>query len=176
MRTGPGFFFGAFMAFATSNDFYARYDGRLLAQLSSDDNTAVADSTVIAALLADAQAEIQTAALRGSIYTVAQLTALVASGDTALTRLSCDLAMKMLVGRRVGGIPSALADIIKRANDMLDLLAKGARVLNIQANRGADIPTVITTTGLQRKNLNDLTANEFWSDITGTSTVDSPGT
>jgi phage gp36-like protein len=164
------------MAYASSIDFANRYDSRLLQQLSVDDNSTSIGGTVISALLDDAQAEILTATLKGSIYTAGQLTALVAAGDTALMRLNCDLALKLLVGRRVGGIPSFLADIIKRAEDMLEALRSGERVLNIVANRGADMPSVIVSTGLQQSNAGDITQSEFWSNRLGTNTVDAPGT
>ena len=176
MRTGPGFFVGMLMAFADTNNFYDRYDSRLIQQLSVDDNSTNSGASVLSALLADAQAEILTAALRGSIYTVDQLNTLVASGDTALVRLNCDLAMKLLVGRRVSGIPTALQDILKRAEDMLDALRVGKRVLNVAVNRGADTPAILVSTGLQLSNLGDITQGDFWSNRTGTNTVDQPGT
>ena len=163
------------MAYASSTDFANRYDSRLIQQLSVDDNSTTSGSGVISALLADAQAEILTATLKGSIYTADELTALVATGDTALVRLNCDLALKMLVGRRVGGVPPALLDIVKRAEDMVDALRSGKRVLNIAINRAADTPAVVVSTGLQMSNAGDITQNEFWSNRIGTNTVDAPG-
>ena len=164
------------MAYASSTDFANRYDSRLIQQLSVDDNSTSSGGTVISALLDDAQAEILTATLKGSIYTAGQLTALVATGDTALVRLNCDLALKLLVGRRVGGIPPALTDLIKRAEDMLDALRSGKRVLNIAINRQADGPAIVVSTGLEQSNAGDITQNEFWSNRLGTNTVSAPGT
>lgn len=173
---GTGFFLLVrFMSFATVANFTDRYDARLLQQLSVDDNSTTSSASVLSVMLSDADAEIRSAVLKGSIYTVDAINALVASGDTALVRLNCDLAMKMLAGRRVTGLPSALQDAIKRAEDMLDALRTGKRVLNIAINRGADTPSVVTSTGLQMSNLGDITQNEFWSNRLGTNTVDAPG-
>lgn len=163
------------MAYATIADFQARYDVRLIAQLSDDGNSGVVNSANIQPLLEDGKYEIITSCLRGSIYTAAQLDALVASGDTVLVRLNCDLALKMLVSRRVGGIPTALTAIVKAADEFLDALRSGKRVLNIDLARAADTPGIVTTTGLQRHNLGDLTQNEFWSNCRGTNTTNGPG-
>ena len=156
-------------------DLTARYDSRLIKQLSIDDNSTNSGSS-IAVLLSDAEAEIMTAVLQGSIYTPAELQALVSSGDTQLLRLNCDVALRMMAERRVGGIPSALADIVKRATDLLDAIRQGKRVLNVVTNRAADTPALLVTTGLQRQNLGDVTANDFWSNDRGTNTVNAPGT
>ncbi len=161
------------MAFAALADFQARYDSRLIAQLSEDANTGTVNSANVTVLLADAYSMILAAVLRGSIYTTAQL---VATGDTMLVRLNCDVALKLLCARRAGGIPQAVQDIIKAANDMLSALESGGKVLNIAANRTADTPSVVISTRLQRQNLGDITANPFWSNDLGTNTVDAPGT
>lgn len=163
------------MAYADTSNFFARYDSRLLAQLSNDANSTSSNVTNLSVMLEDGAAEILTAALKGSIYTAGQLSALVASGDTQLVRLNCDVALKFLCARRVGGVPKTLQDIIKRTDDMLDALRSGAKVLNVATNRAADTPIVVISTGLQQSNLGDITQNEFWSNRLGTNSVDAPG-
>jgi phage gp36-like protein len=161
---------------ATSTDFTNRYDSRVVAQLSNDTNSTSANSLIIAALLADAASEIRAACLRGGIYTTDQLDALNNSGDTQLVRLNCDVAIKLLAKRRVGDIPQAVKDIVRRTEEFLDALRTGKKVLNISTNRAADLPAMVNTTGDQRYNLGDLTINEFWSDQYGTNSTSGRGT
>lgn len=164
------------MAYADTSNFFDRYDARLIAQLSNDNNSTGANTTTIGVMLEDGKAEILTACLKGSIYSASDLDALVNSGDTQLVRLNCDVALKFLCDRRVGGTPKALQGIIDRANDMLDALRSGAKVLNVTTNRAADVPAVVVSTGVQQSNLGDITQNDFWSNRSGTNTVDYPGT
>lgn len=168
------FFIWLVMSYAVIADLTARYDSRTLAQQSNDTNSASASTTNQQAALDDATAEINTAVLQGSIYTLDQLTALLLTGDTQLIRLCCDTAVKFLCSRRMDSLPASVTDRIKASEFMLESLRSGKRVLNVVINRQADVPILLTNTTLQQQNLGDITATDFFVGLAGTNTVDGP--
>ena len=150
-------------AFATEAQFKERYDSRTINQLTKDDNTTTGDSAVITALLDDASAEITAAAIQGSQYTRSQLDTLVSSGDTMLVRLACDIAMRNLFRRRGQGVPPQFADSIRSAEDFIDTIKKGGRVLSVDDNRPADVPSLVELSASEKQNLGLIVdRSPFW--------------
>lgn len=158
-------------AYALIGDMENRYDSRVLAQLSNDENGTTRVDEVLQASLEDAYARINSAALQGSQYTVAQLEELVDAGDTMLVRMNCDLAIKFMAQRRGMGLPKGLESQVKESLDLLEALQQGKRVLNIDANRGADVPEIVTLTSDQQENLGSLTNISFFGGPQATKTT-----
>lgn len=159
------------VSYATIAQFQARYDARLVAQWSNDTNGTTQTSANVQAALDDASAAILTACLQGSIYSASDLTTLVSGGDTALVRLCCDIAIGYMAERRGQGLPGQLQRQADEAGRMLDALRRGQRVLNVSANRAADVPATVTLTADERSNLGSLTASDFFGDVSGTATT-----
>lgn len=159
------------MSYATISDFNARYDSRVIAQLSNDTNSTSANSSNVQACLDDATAQINSAALHGSQYTVTQLTTLLATGDTMLVRMNCDLALDLIAQRRAMGLSGRLQEQVKRSLDLLEALQKGQRIFNIAANRSADTPAVVVLTCQQEANLNLPSSLPFLGGAQGTNTT-----
>lgn len=159
------------MSYATVANFKARYDLRLINQLSSDNNSGVGVTANIQASLDDASAQINMAALQGSQYTVLQMTTLVASGDTQLVRMNCDLALQFMAKRRGSGLPAGLATQLKESLDLLDLLRRGERILNITENMVANLPVIINTSALQNSYIQPMASIPFFGGPRGTPTV-----
>jgi phage gp36-like protein len=137
------------MPYAASSDILARYDARRVGELVRDDATRASPSElatdpVLTALLADASAIVDSAALAGGRYSADDLSALAADpvGGPLLVRLVCDLAFGLLVSRR--GAPAsdvdALAPRYKAANDVLEALRNGGRVLDVAGAIAAGQP------------------------------------
>lgn len=159
------------MSYAAIVDFQARYDTRVIAQLSSDNNAGTINTIAVQACLDDATAMINSAALQGSQYTADELTSLVTSGDTMLLRMNCDLALNLLSQRRAMGLSGRIAEQVKRSLDLLEALQKGQRIFNVTANRTADVPAIVVTSLDQASNLN-LGANiSFFGGSAGTPTT-----
>jgi phage gp36-like protein len=164
------------VSYAAIADLQARFDTRLIEQLSSDDNSGVLSTSNAQACLDDAAGEILTSALQGSQYTAAQLTALATASppDPQLLRMNCFGAIKFLYQRRGQGIPQNMGQQAREYLDFLEALRSGKSILNVPANRGADLPASVNLTGLERSNLGDLTSNEFFGYRGGTRTTTGP--
>jgi len=159
------------MSFASISDFNNRYDSRVIAQLSNDTNSTAINNTVVQACLDDGNATILTAALQGSQYTVSDLASLLASGDTTLIRMNCDIALKYLSQRRGMGLSPGLREQVKDSFDLLDALRKGTKVFNVASNRNADTPAMVNITSTQSQNIGDLAGIDFFGGPSGTMTI-----
>lgn len=156
------------MSFCTIAQFFARYDRRVIAQLSNDVNSVAQLDTNIQACLDDATSDIKTAALVGKIYSATDLTTLVSSGDTQLVRLNADIALGYIYNRRAMGVPANLKDVVDRANDQLNALKRGERVLNVTAAINASLPVMVNLSPLDQLNLQQITATPFFGEPCGT--------
>lgn len=159
------------MAYADIDDFRNRYDSRFIDQLSSDDNSTAPDNDKIQASLDDAASKINLAVLQGSQYTISQLNALVAGGDTTLVRINCDLALSFLCQRRAMGLPSRFEGVLRGTFELLDMLRNGQRVLNVPENRTADLAAMVNNTALQNSNVQPLSSIPFFGGPKGTNTI-----
>ena len=139
------------MNYATSADFAARYDVRLLGDLISDSGNRVGQNSLatnpnLLAILADASGLINSALLVSQMYAVADLVSLSTSTDTNyaadkayLARLTCDLAFGLLNLRR-GIVNYPQAAQYKEAQEILAKIKAGERVFNIPANVDSGLP------------------------------------
>jgi phage gp36-like protein len=159
------------VSYATVAQFQSRYDSRVIAQLSNDANGSTVVTATVQACLDDATATINAAALQGSQYTVTQLTDLVATGDTMLVRICCDVALEYIAQRRSMGLSGRLESQVKRSMDLLESLRLGQRIFNIADNRSADLPSIIVTTADQSSNLGLMSSLPFFGGAQATKTT-----
>ncbi|MCC7424820.1 MAG: DUF1320 family protein [Planctomycetaceae bacterium] len=129
-------------SYATPAQIIERYDVRDIGQLVADDDTQVAagdldDNTVLLAALADASGDIEAALLAGERYTVANLEGLTGNSASKLVRLTCDIAMAYLYGRRPAHDPDKLKAFEERAAKQLERLRKGENVFNLAPQKEA---------------------------------------
>lgn len=157
------------MAYANSDDLKARYDARTIGDLASDTGVRVEvadfalDTNIIAAL-ADASGEIETALVVARRYKVSDLTGLAGNSLAKLKRITCEIAMACLLGRRPAFDPELLEKFEEKAMKSLDKLAKGENVFNLEDQKGAGLPTIDGPTVRTYTHLNlwrDRTKNFF---------------
>ena len=161
--------------YAAISDLQNRYDQRLIAQASSDDNSGSLASAVINAALADASYEFNAAVLQGSIYNISDVTTLLSTGDTIVTRVVCDIAMRNLFARRGRGTPDFIQKNIERSDKFVEALRSGKRVLNVSKNRAADAISQITLPFSGYANITPLASLPILGGAAGTLTINNPG-
>lgn len=160
------------MSYCTIAQLQQRYDQRIIAQVSNDTNGTAGLSTTIQAALDDATADVNLACQVGGVYSIADLLALTATGDTSLVRLCADLAMRHLARRRAGGRVEGLESAFDRSQEMLRALRLGQRILNVSANLGANVPAMVNMSSTQTGNLLTFTNTSFFGGASGTPTID----
>lgn len=132
------------MSYAAVSDLTARYDVRDVSDLASDTGTAIAAGSLatdpnILAALADASGDIDSALLAGRRYTTDDLTGLTGNSLAKLKRLTCDLAMAFLLGRRPAHDPERLKAFEERGRMLLERLRKGENVFDLDAQKDAGV-------------------------------------
>lgn len=155
--------------YATVADWRSRYDEREIAQLVSDSGTPVAlagldTDDVALEILQDAEGEVIAALLAGGRYTTTDLTGLATAGEALLKRLICDLAMTMLMERRLEYDPEKYAAREKRVQDRLNDLRDGKNVFGLPAEIEAGQVALGTPSLVQRTQqtlIRDRTKNYF---------------
>jgi len=120
------------MAFATSAELIVRYDWRWIGKQILDNNSAATEaqvlaSPVIAAFLDEASEMVMAAAAVGARYSVADLTQY---GGVLLVRITCDLAMGLILKRRARAAKDdeALTRAYVEALDYLEQLRRAERI------------------------------------------------
>jgi len=123
------------MAYATEAQLKERFDNRLLGQLGSDSGQAwdANCSTNIAAALDDASGMIEAALLMGGRYTTADLSGLTGNSAKYLVRITCDIAISMLMERRKYSDDDARVHALEKTEEHLEMLRKGSHIFNIPA-------------------------------------------
>ncbi len=137
-------------------EFLTRYDWRPVMQLMSDDDSqdplrnTLTDSTTtegarLLAILQDASGELETAALLGGRYTVADLQALTGNQVAYIRRITADLAIGRCFQRRpdLFGQPPNQTQV---AQQVLNALASGDRIFGLQETIDASHLEMTTNT------------------------------
>ena len=161
------------MSYADADDLTARFDWRIIADLASDSGTQVEESALggnekVAAALDDASGRIDAALSVAQVYTAADLAGLSGNSLAMLKRITCELAMLFLIGRRQEKLlDGSLPPMEQKAEDYLDRLRKGERLFgDVAAAAAAGLPTVDGPTTVQYEELNllpDRTRNFYAS-------------
>lgn len=151
-------------AYATGNDLIARYDSRMIGDLCQDDDEPVDVSSIpnhpnVLAALLDASGEIDTALMVGGQYTPAQLSGLTDNTRNHLIRITCAIAIALLLERRpIEAYQQLAAAYRKVAEGHLTALRRGENVFGVQVNLEAGIIDTATIDVVEVQNLNGVTA------------------
>jgi phage gp36-like protein len=151
-------------AYATGNDLIARYDVRLVGDLTTDDGEELDNAVVpthpnVLTALEDASGEIDVALTVGGAYTPAQLEALTGNTKKHLIRIACAIAMACLAERRLSDRLRDLAESLRKiANGHLTAIRRGENVFGITENIEAGTIDTATISALEVEALNGLTA------------------
>jgi hypothetical protein len=153
--------------YATVTEFSKVVDVRALAELGGDsdaDSTVDANNAILTGALTRASHEVRSYALRGAQYSSADLDTLQAADDWSLKGLVCDIALGILIARRVGGIPDSVKDRLAKANQSLLDLRDGKIVFGGLANVRADagVPGVSVVSIPERERLGMATDQPFY--------------
>lgn len=157
--------------YATVADLTKNVDERLLARLGSDtdeDGTVNDSNDILVGALTRASHEVRSFALRGGQYTSAQLDSLQTAGDGSLIGLVCDVALMVLLARRVRGeVPETLKMQLARANQTLIDLRDGKVIFAADSDvaggkSAAGQATISIVTSTQRGSLNMMADQPFF--------------
>lgn len=131
-------------SYLTVAEFLKRYDWRTIARYCSDTGEALdeADLTTdvnLLALLADASGVLEMAALRGSRYSSAQLSALTGVAKAARDRIIADVAICLVYERRPDIFDHQEPFAYKRAMDQIESLSKGETLFGYEEHKQAGL-------------------------------------
>lgn len=148
----PRFLAGEKVAYASGSDLTTRYDIDLIGDLATDgreelDRSAVANHPTVLAVLEDASGEIEAALLAGGRYTVSQLGSITGNTLNHLKRITCAVAISLLLERRPSERYQELAQAYaKTARAHLQELMAGKNVFGLteQIEAGAIDTQTIT--------------------------------
>ncbi len=134
------------MAYASIADWIVRCDSRLLGDLVSDTGlrkteAELAAHATLTACLDDASGEIEAALLAGERYTVADLAALTGNSLAYLKRITCTIALALLMERRQWADEDQREEAIDKGRKIIDRLRRGEWVFNVDAVKDAGLPT-----------------------------------
>lgn len=157
------------MAYASATDLTARFDSREIGDLLSDSGTPVDEgdfgsNTKLTAILDDASGEIDAALLVANRYLPADLSGLTGNSLAHLKRITCEIAMRLLLGRRPAYNPDLLESMEKRVNGLLERLRKGENVFNLSDQKDAGTPSIDGLSTVEIRDLNllrDRTRNYY---------------
>lgn len=157
------------MSYATPAQFLERYDARDIGDLCNDDGQQVSRIDLLAdtklqAALDDASGAIDAALLAGGRYTAADLVGLTGFSLSFLIRITCDIALANIWGRRPLYRFEERKACMDAAEAHLKQLRLGENVFNVAANILAGAPTIDGPTTVQYDALNlvrDRTRNYY---------------
>ncbi len=150
------------MAYATGSDLVAYYDINTVGDLVTDDRSTLSRIDIInhenaTKALSSASGEVNVNLQAGGMYTTTQLAALTGDALEHLKRITCDVAMAILVRRRISKIGQELAKgILDLAEKHLDSLRNGVNIFGLPGQVDDSLPTVGGLTSLGYQNLNLL--------------------
>ena len=124
------------MAYATGSDLIARFDARQISDLLEDDGTSVSQRdvpthSVVTTALDDASGKIKGALRKGNRYLPADLSALTGESLALLKRITCDIAMALLLDRRIDADAEQSQKRHERAERYLEQIKSGDIVFDV---------------------------------------------
>ena len=133
--------------YAAPTDFFERYDVRDIGQLASDNGSEIPESALatdanVLTALDDASGDIDTALVVSNRYLTTELEGLTGNSLAKLKRITCDLAMAYMLGRRPAADPEKLEAFEKRATTHLERLRNGENVFNLADQKSAGNPSI----------------------------------
>ena len=149
--------------FVTIAEFVEATDRRTIAQLGSDTGTPLSfgslphnsDDTqgIVNNAIERASAEVGLYARRGGRYSLDRLQALAGADDWSLKGLVVTLAQRNLHLRRSGEMPPAVAEAVKRAEDLLRELGEGITIFGDTGAESAGKADVVVLSSATRGRL-----------------------
>tara|TARA_Y100000310_G_scaffold199050_1_gene199033 strand:- start:3960 stop:4466 length:507 start_codon:yes stop_codon:yes gene_type:complete len=147
-------------SYAAPGDLTDRFDATVIKDLVSDTGEPVDDVTgddKVLAALADASGRVDAALLTGGLYSTDDLEGFTGNNLALLKRITCELAMAYLLGRRQEKYgDDYFRRINKSAEEYLERLRKGERLFGLPASIRAGLPNVDGMTAIEYENLNLL--------------------
>lgn len=150
-------------AYATTVDMMLRYDQRTLGDLVSDTGDAVTilklgSNDVLITALVDAAGRIESAAIAGAVYTLADLAALTGNAKALVKRINCDIAMALLIRRRpTAAVADGTQAMLQEAEEFLQQIRNGGRLFPNDRVADASLMKVDGPTAVTITNLNNIT-------------------
>jgi phage gp36-like protein len=149
-------------AYATGSDLAARYDIRIWGQLVSDDGLELSrfdmqSSPNVTTALEDASAEVDSYLRRAGIYQQTEIDALTGNALSELKRVTCAIAMALIVKRRPGsGLAEFAATTLEEYRQILKDFRDGLITFGLTAQEAASLPEVVGPTSIDLQNLNTI--------------------
>jgi phage gp36-like protein len=151
-------------AYATGTDLVARYDVDLVGDLATDsrepiEQSAVPNLPLVATALLDASGMIDVHLATGGRYTPSDLEALSGNSVYHLKRITCDVAMGLLLQRRTDMKYQELAEkVVAGSKQHLMALARGENIFGISSVQDAGTIECQTISAVNIDNRNVLTS------------------
>lgn len=154
-------------AYVTPEEFLARYDARLIADLVSDsDNSVPIDqlpgNSKLLAALADASGIVEAAVLSGGRYDSSDLASLSGNNRALLVRIVSDLAYLLLKDRRGYLLDDRAHHIMSRVDDWLKRLRNGEWIFSYESAKSAGARRAISGDGRLIRIRNPLSVDFAW--------------
>lgn len=149
-------------AYATGANLVERYDVDLIGDLAQDtredmEREAVATHPNVLAALLDASGDVDASMLAGGRYTPTQLSTLSGNSLNHLIRITCAIAMALLIERRPDRVNLELAEGLRKpAKAHLEALRRGENVFGIQEVIESGTIDLATVSTVDINNLNLL--------------------
>lgn len=148
-------------SYATPADLVARFDVRVIGDLSADDGKRLHPSEVttnanVLTALSDASGEIDAALLQGRRYSKADLEALTGESLSYLKRVCCQVAYWFLWERRTWLEDDRYDQAKDRGRKALERLRRGEHIFDVDAAKDAGLPEITGPTRVQFRDQNLL--------------------
>lgn len=153
------------VSYITEVELLEGFDDRTVGQLASDTGTAVTldgTSVEIKNAIERASAMVESGALRGGRYSLADLAALKTADDWSLKGLVAELTIGKLYERRPGTIPQDMKDMLRTAHEKIEALEKGDRIFNDAGAIVSGKPKVVLLSRFERQQLNMVADQPFF--------------
>lgn len=154
--------------YVTVAEFMVAVDVRALSELGGDtdaDATVNSGNVILTHALTRASHQLRSFVLRAGQYTSDQLDEIQAEDDWTLKGLVCDLAVLVLISRRVGGMPESWKDKAVMVQQTLEDIKKGLLIFGELASAktgGAAFPSVCVVPIDARARLGFATDQQFY--------------
>lgn len=151
-------------AYASGTDLIARYDVDLVGDLATDSRESIEQSAVpmlplVATALEDASGMIDVNLAVGGRYKPEDLQGLTGNSVSHLKRITCDIAMGLLLQRRTDPRYQELAEkVVSGARQNLTALARGENIFGIPALQNAGTIEYQTVSAVTIDDRNALTS------------------
>ncbi len=151
------------VSYITEAELLVAFDDRTVFQLASDTGTpATTGAPEIVNAIERASAMVESGALRGGRYSLADLAALQTADDWSLKGLVAELTIAKLYQRRPGTIPEDMKEMLRAAGQKIEALEKGDRIFNDSGAISSGKPSVHFLSEFERARLGLVSSQPFF--------------